>query len=94
MQAKYADEGLVILTVNLDADRSAADDFLKDVPAEFEIIYDPSGASAEKMQVMGMPMSYLIDRDGKVRHRLIGFNSKKKISHETHIRTLLNEAKR
>lgn len=92
MQSRYREHGLVVLAVNLDQDRQDADLFLKDVPADFAIAYDPSGGSAEKMEVMGMPMSYLIDRDGRIRHRLIGFNSRKKLEHENHIRLLLNEA--
>jgi thiol-disulfide isomerase/thioredoxin len=91
MQARYGEQGLVVLAVNLDQDKQDAEAFLNDVPAEFVIAYDPSGSSAEKMEVMGMPMSYLIDRNGKVQHRLIGFNSQKKSEHEKHIRSLLNQ---
>jgi len=41
--------------------------------------------------VMGMPMSYLIDREGRVRHSLIGFTESRKKVHEQHIRELLAE---
>jgi len=92
VQTRYADQGLEVLAINLDQEKQDAADFLKDVPAKFKIVYDPDGGSAEQMNVMGMPMSYLIDREGKVRHRLIGFNTRKKAEHEEHIRTLLNEA--
>jgi len=91
MQTKYADQGLVVIAVNLDQEKQAAADFLSDVPATFKIMYDPDGGSAERMDVLGMPMSYLIDRQGHVRHRLIGFNSTKKKEHEDHISALLNE---
>jgi len=94
MQARYAEQGLVILAINLDQDKTDAAEFLSDVPAKFKIIYDPEGDSAEKMDLMGMPMSYLIDRNGQLRHNLIGFNSLKKTQHENHIRTLLNEVQR
>ena len=91
IQAKYNDQGLVVIAVNLDQEKQAAADFLADVPAKFKIVYDPDGSSAEQMEVMGMPMSYLIDRQGHLRHRLIGFNSSKKKQHEDHILALLNE---
>ncbi len=94
VQARYADQGLVVIAVNLDQDKQGADEFLRDIPATFKIVYDPEGTSAEQMDVMGMPMSYLIDRDGILRHRLIGFNSRKKIQHEDHIRALLDETVR
>ena len=92
VQKKYADQDLVVIAVNLDQEKQAAADFLTDVPATFKIVYDPDGSSAEQMEVMGMPMSYLIDRQGHVRHRLIGFNSSKKKEHEDHILALLNDA--
>jgi len=92
IQEKYADQNLVVIAVNLDQEKQAAADFLAAVPAKFKIVYDPDGGSAEQMDVMGMPMSYLIDRKGHVRHRLIGFNSYKKKEHEDHILALLNEA--
>jgi thiol-disulfide isomerase/thioredoxin len=91
IQKKYEDQGLVVIAVNLDQEKEAAADFLSDVPANFKIVYDPEGGSAEKMEVIGMPMSYLIDRQGNVIHRLIGFNSSKKKEHEDHILSLLNE---
>ena len=91
MQTKYADQGLVVIAVNLDQEKQVADKFLNDIPANFSIVYDPSGRSAEQMDVMGMPMSYLIDRQGHVRHRLIGFNSTNKTEHENHISALLSE---
>jgi thiol-disulfide isomerase/thioredoxin len=91
IQEKYDDQGLVVIAVNLDQEKQAAADFLADVPAKFKILYDPNGGSAEQMQVIGMPMSYLIDRQGYIRHRLIGFNSSKKKEHQDHILALLNE---
>jgi thiol-disulfide isomerase/thioredoxin len=94
IQEKYDDQSLVVIAVNLDQEKQAAADFLADVPAKFKIVYDPEGGSAEQMEVMGMPMSYLIDRQGRLRHRLIGFNSSKKKEHEDHIITLLNESEK
>ena len=94
VQARYADQGIEVIAINLDEEKQNAANFLKDVPAKFKIAYDPDGRSAEQMNVMGMPMSYLIDREGYVRHRLIGFNSSKRIEHEEHIRALLNETVR
>lgn len=91
VQARYADEGLTVIAVNLDQNRADAQAFLSEVPASFQIAYDASGHSAEMMHVVGMPMSYLIDRQGRVRQSLIGFNQQNKAEHETQIRELLAE---
>tara|TARA_R110001592_G_scaffold127070_1_gene338587 strand:- start:756 stop:1271 length:516 start_codon:yes stop_codon:yes gene_type:complete len=92
MYAKYSNQGLEIVAINLDSESIEAADFLKEMSANFTLGFDPKGVTAEKMQVEAMPMSYLIDRQGKVRYRMIGFNTSKKAEHEAHIQTLLSEA--
>jgi thiol-disulfide isomerase/thioredoxin len=94
MQAKYKAQGFEIIAINLDNDTEAANEFLKEVPSSFLLGFDPEGRSAEQMQVEAMPMSYLIDRQGRIRFRLMGFNSDKKAEHEQHIQSLLNEPRR
>jgi len=89
MQARYASQGLVVIAINLDKEKEDAQNFLSNIPANFEIGYDPEGHIAEIMNVMGMPMSYLIDQHGQIKQRLIGFNPKKQIEHEAHIQSLL-----
>jgi thiol-disulfide isomerase/thioredoxin len=75
MQAKYADKGLVVVAVNVDAMREDAVKFLKAVPARFKIAYDPKGQVAQQYAIKGMPSSFLIGRDGKVRSTHTGFNA-------------------
>ena len=72
-QWAYRQRGLVILAIDVDHDRSAADRFLHDHPADFKIIYDPTGQVASQYKVKGMPMSFIIGRDGKIRSSHIGF---------------------
>jgi thiol-disulfide isomerase/thioredoxin len=93
MLAKYADHGFEIIAINLDSDTKEANDFLKEVPANFILGFDPEGITAEKMQVEAMPMSYLIDRQGKIQYRMMGFNTSKRTEHEAHIQTLLTRDK-
>jgi cytochrome c biogenesis protein CcmG, thiol:disulfide interchange protein DsbE len=68
MQKKYASQGLQVVGVNLDARREDADQFLKEVPAQFPLLFDPKGDSARAFGVKAMPTSYLIDAQGKVVH--------------------------
>lgn len=91
MQTRYAEKGLVVIAVSLDKQPLAARTFLQEIPANFRIAYDPGGGSAETMKVIGMPMSFLIDREGRVRQSLISFSAGRKDGHEAHIRALLNE---
>ena len=75
MQAKYADRGLVVIGVNVDRERADADRFLRDVPAEFQIVYDPAGALASRYDLPGMPVSYVIGPNGEIVGRHIGFRN-------------------
>lgn len=92
MQSRHGGDGFVVIGVNLDEERSAAQRFLKELPASFRIGYDPEGKVAESYQVKGMPSSYLIDRQGRMRVAHVGFREKDKQALETEIKALLNES--
>ncbi|WP_210418784.1 TlpA disulfide reductase family protein [Aliikangiella coralliicola] len=79
IRQKYSPDELAIVAVNLDKERKLAEEFLKKYPAEFEIVFDPAGSSAKKYQILGLPSSLLIDRNGKIISTQTGF-FKKKIS--------------
>jgi cytochrome c biogenesis protein CcmG/thiol:disulfide interchange protein DsbE len=92
MKAKYADRGLEIISVNLDQERVLAETFLQQVPASFTVVYDPAGELATRYGLKGMPTSFLIDRQGKLRYHHIGFLVKKQKVYEAEIEQLLQEA--
>jgi thiol-disulfide isomerase/thioredoxin len=89
LQAKFADRGLVIIGVNVDRDRAAADRFLHEVPAGFQIIYDPAGTLAARYDLPGMPVSYVIGPQGDIVARHIGFRSGLRAEREAEVQKLL-----
>jgi thiol-disulfide isomerase/thioredoxin len=91
MQQKYAAQGLQIIAINLDAEEGLAKTFLEKVPAQIPIIYDPEGKIASDYQLVGMPSSYLIDKEGKIRFSHKGFFSHSKDLYEQELVLLLNE---
>jgi peroxiredoxin len=93
MQEKYGDQGLVIIGVNLDSDPEEAEAFLKDVPADFEIVRDPSGELAKAYDVIAMPSSFVFDRDGNVAERHNGFKVRKQDEYESILIKLLTQSK-
>ena len=82
MQDKYADQGLVIIGVNLDAVDADAQAFLRETPADFQIISDPDGLLAREHDVIAMPTSYIFDRDGNLVTRHLGFKVKRQEEYE------------
>ncbi len=91
MHDKYADDGLVIIGVNLDQERAAAGEFLAEFPPRFTIVYDTTKELAKEFGVAAMPTSYLIGRDGEIREHHYGFKVKKQDEYEAAIIAALND---
>ena len=89
LRTRYAGQGLVIVGVNVDANRADAEKFQREVPVGFEVLYDPEGKLAEQFGLQGMPTSFVFDRDGKLAHTLLGYREAKRSDHETEILNLL-----
>ncbi len=89
MQARYRDQGLVIIGVNVDAERADADKFLAAVPAGFRIVYDPSGKLPEQFGVTAMPSPFVFDRTGELANRHLGFQNARRSEYEAVLRQLL-----
>lgn len=73
LKADYAAADFAILAVNLDEAASDATNFLREHPVSYMALQDPQGDVAQAFGLKGMPSSYVIDRDGIVRYRHIGF---------------------
>jgi thiol-disulfide isomerase/thioredoxin len=90
LRARYAAQELVIIGVNVDADRAEADRFQREVPIDFDVVYDPQGALATQFKVQGMPSTFVFDRAGKLAATQLGFNEKHRQQHESEIQSLLS----
>ncbi len=66
MQSRYGGKKFTIVAVNLDSSKADALKFLKNMPANFDIAYDPDGSVASKYNLKVMPSSYLIDKKGEL----------------------------
>jgi thiol-disulfide isomerase/thioredoxin len=91
MQAKYADQGFEVVSINLDQEKSSIAAFLESYPANFRILLDPEGEAASDYELIGMPSSYLIDKNGNLRKTHTGFFIKNKPQYEQEIIALLAE---
>lgn len=92
MQTLYGKEGFKVIAVNLDESRSKADKFLQQIPAEFDVAFDPRGNTAESYKVKAMPSSYIIDKQGKVVHANLGFRGNDEDALEEKIRNLIRNS--
>jgi len=90
IMVKYADQGFVVVGVNVDTERGLAEQFLRETPADFPIVYDPEGKLAKEYEVLGMPSSFLLGPDGRVISSHIGFRRDERESYEAAIRSALS----
>ncbi|MET0533541.1 MAG: TlpA disulfide reductase family protein [Steroidobacter sp.] len=92
MQTRYGHRGLVVIGVNVDSSREAVDRFLKEVPAQFAIVYDPAGAIAAQYEVPGMPTSFLYGPNGELIEHHVGFKQADLLRREAKLKLLLPAA--
>ena len=91
LQTHYGDDGFEIIAVNLDESRKDANEFLKKMPAKFEIAFDKSGKTAEMYNLKAMPSSFLIDRNGNLVHKSLGYRAEEKKILEKKIKQLVDK---
>ncbi|WP_346776937.1 TlpA disulfide reductase family protein [Thalassotalea sp. G2M2-11] len=91
MQTEHSNNNFTVLSVNLDAQPDLAEKFLKEVPAQFPIFYDPKGQVAKAFKLKGMPSSFIINKRGEIVSSHVGFTEKKKQKYQAEILALINK---
>ena len=74
LQAKYQARGLELIGVSVDADGSndVIRSFMRDFEMEYPVWRDPGERVSTQFLVIGVPATFLIDRDGILRWRKTG----------------------
>ncbi|MGX9460554.1 TlpA disulfide reductase family protein [Shewanella sp. A14] len=91
MQAKYQQQGLEVVAINLDVDTALAHEFLAQMPAHFTLRFDPEGDIAQAFDLQGMPSSFLFNRKGELVQTHMGFFTENIPAYEQEIQMLLQE---
>jgi thiol-disulfide isomerase/thioredoxin len=74
LQAKYAQQGFVLIGVNLDSDKAMAAAYLQNNPLSWPQLYEPGGLDsrlANELGILTLPTMILVDKEGKVLNRNI-----------------------
>ena len=88
---RYSDLGFTLLGVNVEEDSSGADAFLAETPVTFPILFDPDNEVSELYNVVAMPSTVLIDRNGNLRFVHHGYQTGYEGEYQNQIRALLRE---
>lgn len=73
LSESFGRQGLAVVAISVDRERSRAEEFLRTNPARFTVVQDSDGRCAKELQVKAMPSSYLIGPRGDVLHVHKGF---------------------
>ncbi len=84
--AKLRKQPMIWLAINVSEDREAVAGFTADYPIDFTVLLDPSGQVSQSWQVTGMPTTFIIDRKGYVKHRIVG---KREWDDQLHLRMVM-----
>ena len=88
---KYNKLGFTLIGVNVEPDSKAADNWLKQTPVSFPILYDARQQGEWLYDVEGMPSTVIIDRKGNVRMLHRGYKPGDENEYLDSIRTLIRE---
>jgi len=87
----YRDEGLVVLGVSIDEQgKSVVEPFMEKYSVNYPMIIDDGSVMDKYGPTMGIPTSYIIDREGNLRYFAVGALTQKEL--EPKLRRLLSES--
>ena len=88
---KYNRMGFTLIGVNVEPDSNAANQWLKQTPVSFPILYDKDSKVSKMYDVAGMPSTVIIDRTGKLRVLHRGYKPGDENEYLDSIRALIRE---
>jgi len=88
---RYERVGFSLLGVNIDDDSRKAMTMISDLGVNFPVLFDSTKAVSKLYQVDAMPVTVIVDRDGKVRHVHQGYKPGYEDKYLDEIRSLLRE---
>ncbi len=91
LHARYSPMGFTMLGVNVEKDPSKAQSLLKDIPVTFPILFDQENTVSEAYDVIAMPSTVVVDRDGNIRYVHHGYKPGDENAYQDVIRAVIRE---
>jgi len=88
---KYQALGFTVLGVNVEEDSSQAKSFIAAQPVDFPILLDSSNQVSKLYDVVAMPTTVVIDRNGNMRYLHKGYKSGDEKKYKKMVKKLLRE---
>lgn len=88
---QYRPMGFTILGVNVEEDSTKARKMLTENPVTFPVVFDNKSAVSKLYNVVAMPSTVLVDRDGNVRYLHQGYKPGYEEAYQQQVRALIRE---
>jgi peroxiredoxin len=72
IQEIYGPRGVAVLGLAGDDDPQSVRDFIARNPVSFDVLLDVGGEVGTRYGITGYPETFIVDREGRLRHQLIG----------------------
>lgn len=72
LHEKLAERGLKVVAISVDRDKADIEKFVQENGLSFRILHDVSSKVSQQYGVFRYPESFIIDRQGIVRYKLVG----------------------
>ena len=90
LRERFSSDELAIVAVNMDKDIELARQFLTQYPPNFKVYQNSDKVLSKQLDLPGLPVAYIIDRQGVIKARHIGFNERKVSKKIKQIKQLLS----
>jgi peroxiredoxin len=91
IHGQYRNAGLTVLAINIDNDRANAEAMLQKLGVRVPTLYDADKRVSKLYEVDTMPLTVIIDRDGRVRYVHRGYRAGFEQKYEQQVRELLRQ---
>jgi len=91
LYGRYQRVGFNLLGVNIDDDSRRAMQMVQELGVKFPVLFDENKEVSKLYEVEAMPVTVLVDREGRVRHVHHGYKPGYEEKYLTEIRSLLRE---
>lgn len=69
---KYKKNGVIILAVNVGQPKEVAEEFVTNLRISYPVLLDTYSITAKQYGVVGLPTSFILDRNGVIREKILG----------------------
>jgi peroxiredoxin len=91
LYSQYQPMGFTVLGVNVEEDSTRAKAMLENVPVTFPVLFDNKSKVSRLYNVVAMPSTVLVDRDGNVRYLHQGYKPGLEETYQQQVRALIRE---